>query len=69
MDKNIDIVDIFRKPEFITDIVSESIGKARVIWMQEGIVNNVAKDLAEKNNLYVVMDKCMKKEHEKLNND
>ncbi len=67
VDKNIDIVDIFRKPEFITDIVSESIGKARVIWMQEGIVNNGAKDLAEKNNLYVVMDKCMKKEYEKLN--
>ncbi len=67
IDSNVDVVDIFRKPEFIPEIVMESIGKAKVIWMQEGIVNNDAKELAEKNGMYVVMDKCIKKEHEKLN--
>ena len=67
IDRNIDVVDIFRKPEFVPEIVNEAIGKSKVIWMQEGIINNEAKDIAEKNNMYVIMDKCMKKEHEKLN--
>ncbi len=68
IDKNIDVIDIFRKPEFVNEIVNESIGKAKVIWMQEGIINNDAKIIAENNNMYVIMDKCIKKEHEKLNN-
>ncbi len=65
IDHNIDVVDIFRKPEFVTDIVRESIGKAKIIWMQEGIINDEAKIFAEKNNMQVIMDKCMKKELEK----
>jgi len=68
IDKDVDIIDIFRKPEFVNEIVNESIGKAKVIWMQEGIINNDAKIIAENNNMYVIMDKCIKKEHEKLNN-
>ncbi len=68
IDKDVDIIDIFRKPEFVNKIVNESIGKAKVIWMQEGIINNDAKIIAENNNMYVIMDKCIKKEHEKLNN-
>lgn len=68
IDKDIDVIDIFRKPEFVNEIVNESIGKAKVIWMQEGIINNDAKNIAENNNMYVIMDKCIKKEHEKLNN-
>jgi len=43
---NIDVVDIFRRPEFIEDIVMDSRGKAKVIWMQEGIINEAAKKLA-----------------------
>ena len=67
IDHNIDVVDIFRKPEFIVDIVKDSGGKAKVIWMQEGIVNEEAEKLAENMGMEVVMDKCMKKEYEKLN--
>ncbi|KJE49276.1 MULTISPECIES: CoA-binding protein [Acidiplasma] len=66
VDKPVDVVDIFRKPEYVTDIVKQAIGKAKVIWMQEGIINEEARDVAEKNGMYVVMDKCMKKELEKL---
>ncbi|HII83184.1 MAG TPA: CoA-binding protein [Ferroplasma sp.] len=64
---NIDVVDIFRRPEFIEDIVMDSRGKAKVIWMQEGIINEAAKKLAVEMGIEVVMDRCMKKEYEKLN--
>ncbi|MCL4348717.1 CoA-binding protein [Ferroplasma acidiphilum] len=64
---NVDVVDIFRKPEFVEEIVKDAKGKARVIWMQEGIVNEDAKKLAMDMGMEVVMDKCMKKEHQKLN--
>ncbi len=67
IDTNVDVVDIFRKPEFIEDIVKDSMGKAKVIWMQEGIVNESAAKLATDMGMEVVMDKCMKKEYEKLN--
>ena len=67
IDTNVDVVDIFRKPEFIEDIVKDSRGKAKVIWMQEGIVNESAAKLARDMGMEVVMDKCMKKEYEKLN--
>jgi hypothetical protein len=67
IDTNVDVVDIFRKPEFIEDIVKDSRGKAKVIWMQEGIVNENAAKLARDMGMEVVMDKCMKKEYEKLN--
>ena len=45
IDGNVDVVDIFRRPEFIEDIVMDSKGKAKVIWMQEGIVNEDAAKL------------------------
>ena len=64
---NIDVVDIFRRPEFIEDIVMDSRGKAKVIWMQEGIINEAAKKLAMEMGMEVIMDRCMKKEYEKLN--
>ena len=67
IDHNVDVVDIFRRPEFIEDIVTDSKGRAKVIWMQEGIVNEDAAKLAEEMGMEVVMDRCMKKEYEKLN--
>lgn len=64
---DIDIVDIFRKPEEVPAIVDAALRKkARVIWMQEGIVNNAAADLARAAGLRVVMNKCMLKEHRAL---
>jgi predicted CoA-binding protein len=63
----IDVVDIFRKSEDIPPVVEEAIHRgAKVVWMQEGIINQEARTKAENAGLKVVMDLCMKKEHQKL---
>ena len=63
----IDVVDIFRKSEDVPPIVDEAIQrKAKVVWMQEGIINKEAGTKAEKAGLKVVMDRCMKKEYQRL---
>jgi hypothetical protein len=63
----IDVVDIFRKSEDVPPVVDEAIQrKAKVVWMQEGIINKGAGTKAEKSGLKVVMDRCMKKEHQRL---
>jgi predicted CoA-binding protein len=63
----VDVVDIFRRPEFVPEIVDQAIAKgAKVIWMQEGIAHNAAADKARAAGLRVVMNKCMLKEHRKL---
>jgi len=63
----IDVVDIFRKPEDVPPVVEEAIQRvAKVIWMQEGIANPEAASIAEKAGLQVVMDRCIKKEHQRL---
>lgn len=65
---SIQVVDIFRRSEDVLSIVQEAIqAGAEVVWMQEGIINEDAADLARKAGLQVVMDKCMLKEHQKLN--
>ena len=63
----IDVVDIFRKSEDVPPVVEEAIHRgAKVVWMQEGIINQEACAKAEKAGLKVVMDRCTKKEHQKL---
>jgi predicted CoA-binding protein len=63
----IDVVDIFRKSEDVPPVVEEAIHRgAKVVWMQEGIVNQEARAKAEKAGLKVVMDRCTKKEHQRL---
>lgn len=60
----IDVVDIFRKPQDVLPIVEGAIRKgAKVVWMQEGIVNEEAAQKAREAGLTVVMDRCMLKEH------
>ncbi len=60
----IDIVDIFRRPEFANEIVQSAIRVgAKAVWMQEGVVNEFAAESARKTGLVVVMDRCMHKEH------
>ena len=60
----IEIVDIFRRPEFVPDVVDAAIRrKARVIWMQLGIVNEAAAARALAAGLEVVMDRCILVEH------
>lgn len=64
----VDVVDIFRQPEEVPAIVEEAIRiGAKAIWMQEGITNEEAADRAKEAELLVVMDRCMFKEHRKLN--
>ncbi|MFQ5891229.1 MAG: CoA-binding protein [Candidatus Methanofastidiosia archaeon] len=63
----IDIVEIFRPSEEVLEITKKAIEKnVKVIWMQQGIVNHKAAELAEKNSIEVVMDKCMMTEHKRL---
>jgi predicted CoA-binding protein len=66
-DIDIDIVDIFRKPEFIPAIVDDAIARgARTIWMQRGLAHNAAAAAARAAGLKVVMDRCIKVELSRL---
>jgi len=63
----IDIVDIFRRSEFVPEVVDEAIKlKVPVIWMQEGVIHEAAAEKARKAGIFVVMDRCILKEHHKL---
>lgn len=63
----VDVVDIFRKPDAVGPIVAEAIAaRAQVVWMQLGVVNETAASAAEAAGLQVVMDRCMKVEHQRL---
>ena len=64
---NIDIVDIFRRSEDVLPVVEEAIQcGAKVIWMQEGVIHPEAGASAERAGLQVVMDRCIKKDHQRL---
>ena len=63
----IDIVDIFRRSEFVPEIVEAAIRvRAKAIWMQEGVVHQEAAAMARAAGLVVVMDRCILKEHQRL---
>ena len=63
----IDVVDIFRRSEDVPPIVRQAIQVgAKVVWMQEGVVNKEAAAEARQAGLQVVMNKCMRKQHIKL---
>jgi len=60
----IDIVNIFRRPEFVEDVVDQAIRlKIPAVWMQEGVVNEKAAEKARKAGMFVAMDLCILKEH------
>ena len=64
---NIDIVDIFRRSEDVPPVVEEAIHRgAKVVWMQEGVIHPEAGASAERAGLQVVMDRCIKKDHQRL---
>ena len=63
----VDIVDVFRRSEYVPDIVEAAIRKgAKVVWMQEGVIHEEAAHRAEEAGLAVVMDRCMLKDHRRL---
>lgn len=63
----VEIVDIFRPSEDTPKVVEEAVKlKPKLIWLQLGIVNEKAKEIAEKHGIPFVMDKCMKIEHMRL---
>lgn len=64
---SVDVVDIFRRSDAVLPIVEAAISiGAKVIWMQQGIVNEEAARLARKAGLQVVMDRCIKIDHENM---
>ena len=63
----VDVVQVFRKPEDVPPVVEEAIKiRAKVVRMQEGIVNEEAAQKAREAGLQVVMDACMRSAHRRL---
>jgi hypothetical protein len=60
----IDIVNIFRRREFVEEIVEQAIQlKIPAVWMQEDVINQRAAEKARKAGMFVAMDLCILKEH------
>jgi hypothetical protein len=62
--EKIDIVNIFRRPQFVQEIVDQAIQlKVPAIWMQEGVIHEKAAEKARQTGIFVVMDRCILKDH------
>ena len=62
--EKIDMVNIFRRPEFVEAVVDQAVQlKVPAIWMQEGVIHERAAEKARKAGIIVVMDRCILKEH------
>ena len=67
IDGDIDIIDVFRPSDQVLPVIQEAIKKKpKVIWLQEGIHNLEAEDLAKKAGIKVVFNRCMLAEHQRL---
>ena len=72
--KNIELINIFRKPEFVENILEEVIemkkkyGKIHTVWMQLGIFYDKADTVSKENQLNIITNKCIKIEHGRLQN-
>ncbi len=65
--KPIDLVDVFRAPEQVDEVVDACIAlKLPALWLQEGVVNEVAAERARAAGLTVVMDRCVYREYVRL---
>lgn len=64
---DVDIVDVFRPSDQVLPVIQEAIKKKpKVIWLQEGIHNPEAEDLAQKEGIKVIYNRCMLAEHQRL---
>jgi predicted CoA-binding protein len=62
--EKIDLVDIFRRPEFVPDVVDAAIAlQIPAVWMQEDVIHQQAAAKARQTGIFVVMDRCILKEH------
>ncbi len=62
--EKIDLVDVFRRPEHVDEIVEQAIQlKIPAIWLQEDVINEAAAERARQAGIFVVMDLCILKEH------
>jgi predicted CoA-binding protein len=62
--EKIDLVNVFRRPEFVDEVVDQAIElKIPAVWMQEEVVNERAAEKARKAGIFVVMDRCILKDH------
>ena len=67
IDGDIDIIDVFRPSDKILSIINDVIKKKpKVVWLQEGIHNKEAEDLARRAGIKVVFNRCMLAEHQRL---
>jgi len=65
--EKVDVVNVFRRSEFVPAIVDAAIkAGARAIWMQEGVADEAAAERARDAGLFVIMDSCILKEHRRL---
>ena len=66
-DERVDIVDVFRRPVYVGDIVTDCIRLGMpALWLQEGVVDAAAAERAAQAGIFAVMDRCIFKEREKL---
>lgn len=62
--EKIDIVNVFRRSEYVDEVVEQAIQcKVPVVWMQEEVINERAAEKARKASIFVLMDRCILKEH------
>jgi len=62
--EKIDLVDIFRRPEFVLEVVEQAIAlRVPAVWMQEDVIHEQAAKKARQAGIFVVMDRCILKEH------
>lgn len=63
----VDLVDVFRAPQYVAKIVEDCIAlKVPALWLQEGVVNEAAAERARQAGLFVVMDRCIYKDYRAL---
>ncbi|HEX4647777.1 MAG TPA: CoA-binding protein [Steroidobacteraceae bacterium] len=59
-DERVDIVDVFRRPEHVAAIVSDCIRlKLPALWLQEGVIDQIAAERAVETGIFTVMDRCI----------